>query len=110
MSPSPELLHLAPGFFGGARSPRRAPVFDVENVNPPGYVRDPAFMAAVRSVSCRQVSASPPVGFEMSSESQQEGKVLRLDKWIPLEVQQRAPSWSGGSRRCGTFCANLKPD
>lgn len=67
-------------------------------------------MAAVRGVSCRQVSASPSVGFEMSSESQREGKVRQVDEWIPLEVRQRAPSWSGGSQRRGIFRANLKPD
>lgn len=42
-------------------------MFDVERVNPPGYVRDPAFMAPVHSASCCQVSASPSVGFETSS-------------------------------------------
>lgn len=42
-------------------------MFDVERVNPPAYVRDPALMAPVHSVSCCQVPASPSVGFETSS-------------------------------------------
>lgn len=88
-------------------------MFDVENVNPPGYVRDPVFIAAFPAVRSQLPLLSGLKCLQRASVEEQKGKILQVDKWIALEAQQRAPSWSGGSQRrsaCGIFCANLKPD